>query len=334
MKLLTEKDEIVRRYLLDQLSDEERNSLEEKFLENDELFDEISAIEDELYYDYKQGKLSAQEKIAFEKKFLATLQDLQKAEFAEAFLNATNEIVAEKTAPSLWQSISAFFTFSNASFRFGTALASILSIFVVGIWIFKTLNNKPDDIAKVPEVINTQTPTPTPIDEKIIEEKQKQQEDLEKKLAEEKQKSGQDANKIKEIEKQKEKLQREIEANRNKIVAPETPPKTFIALILSPAGINRSGGAKTTKIKLTPEIKTINLTLAIKKDFQNEDFKIVVRNVDNGSIILSSNAKTGKKTAVSLGIPTKSLPRGAYEIVLISSADNEELDSYYFNVDK
>ena len=331
MKLLTEKDEIMRRYLLDQISDEERNDLEEKFLENDELFDEISAVEDELYYDYKQGKLSAQDKIAFEKKFLATSQDLQKADFAEAFLNATNEIVAEKTAPSLWQSISAFFNFSNASFRLGTALASILLLFVVGFWVLNNLNNKPDDVAEVPEVINPQTPTPTPIDEKIIEEKQKQQDELEKKLAEEKQKSEQDANKIKEIEKQKEKLQREIEVNRNKPVAPETPPKTFIALILSPAGINRSGGAKTAKIKLTPEIKTINLTLPIKKDFQDENFKIIVRNIDNGGTVSASNARTGKKTSVSLSLSAKNLPRGAYEVVLISS-DNEELDSYYFSV--
>ena len=48
MKLLTEKDEILRRYLLDQLSDEEQNSLEEKFLENDELFDEMDTLRNKL----------------------------------------------------------------------------------------------------------------------------------------------------------------------------------------------------------------------------------------------------------------------------------------------
>ena len=256
---------------------------------------------------------------------------MQKADFAEAFLNATNEIIDEKTAPSLWQSISAFFNFSNASFRLGTALASILLLFIVGIWTFRTLNNKPEDIAKVPEIRNIQTPTP--IDENIIEEKQRQQEELDKKLAEEKQKTEQDANKIREIEKQKEKIQREIDANRNKQTAPEQPQKTFIALVLSP-GLVRSGGANTAKIKLTPEIKTINLTLPIKKEFQNEDFKIVVRNIDSGSTISTSNARTGKKTIVSLRISAKSLQRGAYEVVLINSADNEEITSYYFNIEK
>ena len=215
----------------------------------------------------------------------------------------------------------------------GTALASILLLFFAGIWIFRTLNNKPEDIAKVPEIPNIQTPTPTPIDENIIKEKQKQQEELDKKLAEEKQKTEQDAHKIREIEKQKEKIQREIDANRNKQTAPEQPQKTFIALVLSP-GLVRSGGANTAKIKLTPEIKTINLTLPIKKEFQNEEFKIVVRNIDSGGTISSSNARTGKKTTVSLGISAKSLQRGAYEVVLISSADNEELASYYFNVEK
>lgn len=332
MKLVTEKDEMMRRYLLDQMSDEELNSIEEKFLADDDFFDEIAAVEDELYYDYKAGNLSANDKIAFEKKFLTTSADLQKADFAEALLQATNEVSAQETAPGLWQSVIAFFNFSNASLRLGTAVASILLLFIVGFWIFNNLNKQKIDVAEVPEVPETQTPTPTPIDEKIIEQKQKEKSELERKLAEEKQKSELDANKIKEIEKQKEKIQNEIEKNQNKQITPEQPQKTFIALILSPSLV-RGSGAKTAKVKVTPELKTINLTLPIKKEFQNEDFKIVVRNIDSGATVSSSNARTGKKTAVSVGISAKNLQRGAYEVVLIT-ADNEELTSYYFNVEK
>lgn len=332
MKLVTEKDEMMRRYLLDQMSDEELNSIEEKFLADDDFFDEIAAVEDELYYDYKAGNLSANDKIAFEKKFLTTSADLQKADFAEALLQATNEVSAQETAPGLWQSVIAFFNFSNASLRLGTAVASILLLFIVGFWIFNNLNKQKIDVAEVPEVPETQTPTPTPIDEKIIEQKQKEKSELERKLAEEKQKSELDANKIKEIEKQKEKIQNEIEKNQNKQITPEQPQKSFIALILSPSLV-RGSGAKTAKVKVTPELKTINLTLPIKKDFQNEEFKIVVRNIDSGATVSSSNARTGKKTAVSVGISAKNLQRGAYEVVLIT-ADNEELTSYYFNVEK
>lgn len=329
MKLLTEKDEMMRRYLLDQMSDDELNRIEEKFLADDDLFEEIAAVEDELYLDYKQGNLSATDKIAFEKKFLVTAQDIEKADFAEVFLQATNEISAEKTAPNLWQSVVSFFDFSTASFRLGTAAASILLLCLFGVWIFNNSNKKIDEIAvDVPDAINTNTPTPTPIDENSVIEKQ---EELEKKLAEEKQKSEQDANKIREIEKQKEKIQKELEINRKKEVTPPTPQRTFIALVLSPSLV-RSGG-NVPKIKVTPELKSINLTLPIKKDFQSEEFKIVVRNIDSGTTFSSSNAKTGKKTAVSLSVSVKNLKRGAYEAVLIT-ADGEELDSYYFNVEK
>ncbi|HRH44207.1 MAG TPA: hypothetical protein PKY82_21420 [Pyrinomonadaceae bacterium] len=332
MKLVTEKDEMMRRYLLDQMSDEELNSIEEKFLADDDFFDEIAAVEDELYYDYKAGNLSANDKIAFEKKFLATSADLQKADFAQALLQATTEVSAQETAPGLWQSVVAFFNFSNASLRLGTAAASILLLFIVGFLIFNNLNKQKIDVAEVPEVPETQTPTPTLIDEKIIEQKQKEKSELERKLAEEKQKSELDANKIKEIEKQKEKIQNEIEKNQNKQITPEQPQKSFIALILSPSLV-RGSGAKTAKVKVTPELKTINLTLPIKKDFQNEEFKIVVRNIDSGATVSSSNARTGKKTAVSVGISAKNLQRGAYEVVLITP-ENEELASYYFNVEK
>lgn len=330
MKLVTEKDEMMRRYLLDEISDEERNSIEEKFLADDEFFDELDALEDELYFDYKQGNLSATDKTAFEKKFLATNADRQKADFTEAFLQAATEISAEKTAPSFWKSIAAFFDFSNASMRLGTAAASILLLFLVGFLIFNNLNKQKIDVAKVPEVPETKTPTPTPIDEKIIEQKQQEKDDLEKKLEEEKQKAEQDANKIRELEKQKEKIQKDLEKNQNKQIAPEQPQRTFIALVLSP-GLRGSGAA--AKVKLTPELKTVNLTLPIKKEFQEDDFKIVVRSVGGGTI-LSSNAKSGKKTAVSVSVPAKSLQRGSYEIALISSADNEEFASYYFNVEK
>lgn len=334
MKLVTEKDEMMRRYLLDQMSDEERNSVEENFLEDDNFFEEITALEDELYYDYKQNRLSTQEKIAFEKIFLATSNDLEKAEFVEAFLQATAEISAEKTAPSLWQSVVAFFSFSNASFRLGSAIASILLLFIVGFWILNNSNRKIDDVAVgVPETINVQTPTPTPFDEKIIEDNQKEQEKIEKKITEEKQKTEQNDNKIKELEKQKENLNREIEKNINKKTAPPAQPqKTFLALILSP-GLVRDGSGKIPKIKLTPEIQTLNLTLPIKKGVEAENVKIVVRSIGGGQIS-SSSAKLGTRKSLSLGVPSKNLKRGDYEIVLINSADNEELESYYFSVEK
>jgi hypothetical protein len=331
MKLVTEKDELLRRYLLDEMSDEERQTMEEKFLTDDSLFDELNALEDELYYDYKQGNLSANEKIAFEKKFFSTPEDIEKADFAETFLQITDEMSKEKAGSTFLQSIVAFFTFSNGTFRLGTAAASLLILFLVGFLILSDFNRKPD-VADVPEVKEIPTPIPTPIDNSSLIDKQKEQEELQKKLDEEKQKREQDANKINELEKQKEKIQQEIEANRNKKI--ETPPqKTFIALILSPVGINRGSGAKTAKINLSPEIKTINLTLPIKKDFQEENFKVAVRNIDSGVTIQNSPTKNGKKTSVSLSLSAQKLLRGAYEVVLISD-DGEELDSYYFNLEK
>lgn len=331
MKLVTEKDELLRSYLLDEMSDEEQLTIEEKFLTDDSLFDELNALEDELYYDYKQGNLSSKEKIAFEKKFLSTPEDLQKADFAETFLQITDEVSREKTALTFWQSIAAFFTFSNPSFRLGTAAVSLLILFLVGFFLLSDFNRKPD-VADVPEVKEIPTPIPTPIENSNLIDKQKEQVELQKKLDEEKQKREQDANKINELEKQKERIQQEIEANRNKKI--EAPPqKTFIALILSPVGINRGSGAKTAKINLSPEIKTVNFTLPIKKDFQEESFKIIVRNIDSGATVQNSPTKIGRKPSVSLSLSAQKLPRGAYEVVLIS-ADGEELDSYYFNVEK
>jgi hypothetical protein len=332
MKLVTEKDELLRRYLLDEMSDEEREQIEEKFLEDDSLFEEIAALEDELYFDYQQERLSQPERLAFEKKFLATPQDFEKAKFTEVFLQATDEIAAEKVAPSLWQSISTFFTFSNSAFKFGAAVATILILFAFGFLLFNNPNNNPE-VAEVPEINNSKISTPAPNlpDENLIKEKQKVQEELQRKLDEEKQKQAQDADKIKELEQQKEKLNHEIESNRQSTMPPKTEQRTFVALVLSPL---LRGTGTMPKAKLGPETKTLNLTLSIKKGVEAEGIKIIVRDVDSGGQVWGSSAKLGNRKSLSLNVPAKNLKRGDYEIVLINSADNEELDSYYFSVDK
>lgn len=206
MKTQTEKDEMMRRYLLDEMTDEERESVEEMFLEDDEFFEEIAAFENELFYEYKQNRLNGKQKTAFEEKFLKTTQDRQKADFAEVFLQTTAEIGKEKSTISFWQQITAFFSFSNSALRIGLAVATILVIFGIGIWLFDK-SNWQEIVVEIPKIDNSAmlTPIPPTIDEKIIEEKQKEQDTLEKQPDEEKQKSEQKTNKIREIETKREK---------------------------------------------------------------------------------------------------------------------------------
>ncbi len=335
MKTETEKDEMMRRYLLDEMADEERQEIEENFLEDDSFFEEITAFEDELLYEYKQNRLTEPQRIVFAEKFLKTPQDQQKAEFAEAFLQTTEAIGKEKPTANWWRSITAFFNFSNAVFRRGAALATVLVVFGLGIWLINYSRWK-NVLVGLPTNINMalSTPIPPEVDRKIIEEKQKEQDELDQQLAEEKQKNKQNANKIQEIEKRRENLRREIDDNQNKKVVPlpsnQVPPKTFVALFLSPGLINREGGEGASKIKLTPEIKLLKLSLKSKAETQN--YRVVIRAIDDDREVWTGSVQKKNKKTISLNIPAQILQRADYEISLINPNDNQEIESYYFSV--
>ena len=75
----------IRRYLLNQLTDDAQQQIEQRLLTDDELLDQIQATEDELIDEYLTGALSKDEAEMFEKHFLATAERQQKLRFAKVF---------------------------------------------------------------------------------------------------------------------------------------------------------------------------------------------------------------------------------------------------------
>lgn len=79
-----EEQEVLRRYLLGELSAESQRSLEERLMTDDELYDELLMAEDDLVDQYLAGALSGHVREAFESRFLATPESRQKLSFASA----------------------------------------------------------------------------------------------------------------------------------------------------------------------------------------------------------------------------------------------------------
>ena len=92
------QEETLKRYLLDECTEGERVDLEERFMNDDSLFDEMLAFQDELYLEYSAGELSDREKSLFEQKFLRNREDRSRLAFADAFLETTADMATEKRA--------------------------------------------------------------------------------------------------------------------------------------------------------------------------------------------------------------------------------------------
>lgn len=74
------------RYLLGELSEEEQSLLEEKYLADPELFQEIRATRDDLIDAYLRGELSDHQREMFEKHFFASAHRRERVEFARALV--------------------------------------------------------------------------------------------------------------------------------------------------------------------------------------------------------------------------------------------------------
>lgn len=79
-----EVQERIRRYLLGQLSDGAREEFEQKLLVDEELFEELLVVEDELNDDYLMGELPRDERVQFEQHFLTAPERQEKLRFARA----------------------------------------------------------------------------------------------------------------------------------------------------------------------------------------------------------------------------------------------------------
>ena len=78
--------DFLAQYLSGQVSQEERTELEDRYFADDDLFEEIVAVENELIDLYVQGKLTALEMKQCETCLLTTAERRQQIEFARSLM--------------------------------------------------------------------------------------------------------------------------------------------------------------------------------------------------------------------------------------------------------
>jgi hypothetical protein len=120
----------VRRYLLGQLTNEERGELEQRLFQDAELYEELEIAEAELCDAYAAGKIREADRPAFEELFLNNPDRKDNLRFARAlrrYANADQNVTPVSPPASFWQSIKLSHT---------VALALILLVVIGGLWFF------------------------------------------------------------------------------------------------------------------------------------------------------------------------------------------------------
>ena len=126
-------------FLLGELSENERQSIEARFFGDDNFYDHVIAVQEDLADDYVQNKLSPQERKHFEEHFLPVATSQKTSRICCSIIRGTssarNRIESATVPPHLpwWGSLRAFLSVRSA---LATSLASLLVLLLVGSWLY------------------------------------------------------------------------------------------------------------------------------------------------------------------------------------------------------
>ncbi len=157
MVITPEVEARVRRYLLGDLPPDEALALESNYFEDDELFDSVQIMEDELVRDFLKGEMAPDLRQRFELRYSSSPELIKKIEFARAVLLASENLRSEKQpgrvlpaaadkrpSSTLWD----FFRFRVSLFQYATVIAG-LAIGWFGLFMWTENSRLKLDLARV-----------------------------------------------------------------------------------------------------------------------------------------------------------------------------------------
>jgi hypothetical protein len=331
-----ENDELRIRYLLGELSAEEQAKLEDEYFTQDNSFEQLLAIEDELIDAYVRGKLPERERTLFETHFLSTPKRRERVAFARELLRA----IASKGAPLLEQasasarpaigsekipwwrsSFSPLFGWRPAvGFSFAAAL--LLLLVIGGVWFIQKRNAQR-----------------ARQEQEILAEQRRQHE--QEKAAQDQANANQYPVNLNattpappDIASQQPTPEKPREQSPKVVTTPpQQAPTTFFA-VLSPNLVRGSGAAN--RLVIPPGTDRVQLQLNLKASDDYSSYRASIKTVE-GRLIKSLSARpTSSGTrAVTVVVPARDLPPGDYILSLKGSSATHEikdLNEYYFRV--
>ena len=314
MEINLKLEEIMRAYLLGNLPPGEQEKLEEQLMSQDDTFAQLLIHEDELIDEYLSGGLSAQEREAFERYFLAAPERRQKLGFAQALTRYVDSVRKEKkdNQPSFVEALMALLRLQQPVVRYSFALIAL--VLTVGIaWpileVVK-LKNETDQLRA------HQTTSQTAFNDlsQQISDEQKRNQDLTEQLRQQQQSHS---------------------ALEEQLASIERP--AIVSFPLTPGQVRDFGVMK--KLVVPAAGKLVELSLSV--DGENyKDYRAVLEEANGEEVVSLHRLKLMRKDGsgvIVMPIPAGLLDPGDY-IVKLSGINvgkpAEDIGKYYFRISR
>ena len=313
-------------FLLGDLVDKERVAFEDDFLSDQQLFEELRVVEDELVESYVRGWMSDDELAKFESNYLRSDSGRKKVEAFRAFqrkieernraINAgENREIVE--AESFWKKLAAVFITPQFAASF-----AVLVLAVIGWVVYQNIGRDNPEIVKDGNTNVVETPSLTPAPQANIETDGAN--------------SAAPNNAAVNTNVPNKKPTPKTTPTKTPVSSPtktpekvKTAPKPVLALF---PGTVRSGG-KNNVLKLPKGAKAATLLLNIEAN-DYKTYQAQLTNAD-GNVLFERKKMKARGKRIGFNIPAKYLKKGDYIVKLNGKNDageNESVTDFQFRV--
>jgi hypothetical protein len=356
MKQRADSEKLMIRYLLGDAPEDEQIRIEERFFTDDEYFEQLLALEDDLIDDYVNGELTDREREQFEEYFLASPTRRQRVEFAKTFMRAGSLLpLAEIAMPGearpepvpWWRTVMVFWRAQSLPRRFALAASVVLAL--GGSWLIvdtMRLRNhveqlqaergesqrREQELLQQIAGLSQESERVTELSAQLKRERNERRR-LKQQVAEQRWRNEELAQ-----------LLQHLELQHLAFSPKPAPPRDSLAFALFPGRI-RDDIEGTNRFVIPQDVDSVQLRLylpavAAGVTDPRSRYRAVVRTAEGNEVWSQDGLKaqrTGlrEEAIVILDLPTPILPEGDYIITLSrrkTSGDFEDVGSYQFSV--
>lgn len=304
-----EDNKLIARYLLGELSEDERDRVEERLFGDDLFFHEIEAARDQLTEDYLQGRLAGRERERFNAYFLASPSRRERVETTGALIQAANRSAAGE-APAVAFVVRGFGS-KEPKLRLWLAAAALIVIVVGALLVIQSIRLQ----SRV---------------ERQRAAVEKEEEALRQQLSEQNANGRQMAEQLRVVQDERARLEEELQALKNgQRVGPED--SSVASLTLSPVLVRDE--SKTPLLRITPDIRRVRIRVSLDAPHY-ETYNAALETVEGKQVWHRTGLKASGAT-VTVYSSASQLPEADYLLTLsgvTSRGRGEEVGKYYFRV--
>jgi anti-sigma factor RsiW len=309
----SETDNLIARYLLGELPEDERDRFEERLFADDLFFREIEAARDQLIEDYLRLALSERERERFETYFLASPSRREQVDNTRALIAVANRQAAGE-APAA-ASVVRGLRSKSTKLRLWLAAAALVVLAVGVILVIQSIRLQ-DRVAQL---------------ERQRAALEKHEAELRQQLGEQKASAQEMAEQLSGLQDERTRLEQELDAIKQGRVG--AAGATVASLILTPVLVRDEG--KIPLLKITPNTRRVRIRASFDAPGY-EVYKASLETVEGKHVWRGAGLKASE-TSVTVYIPASQLRTADYLLTLSGATDRrrgEEIGKYYFRVVK